>query len=361
MTTLLDPKGDYVFKRICGDEDNALLLVNLLNAVLGFPPGPEVKGVELQNPFVAKDYAQGKVSILDVLARDDLERLFHLEMQQLRPPAFRKRLLYYWSRGYSSQMTEGQRYELLQPCYSICFLNATLFDDDDFYHHTFRVRDDEHGILLCPDLEMHVIELSKFNVPVEQVKTQLERWCYFFKHGASLDLASLPATLDDPVIRKAVEVLVAISQNERERQWALERQRAERDAANILETAQVAQEQLKRGLEDLRGTLEELRGVREELRGVREEAKLAQEEAKLAQEEAKLAQEEAKLAQEEGFEKGKHIGRIQLLQQLLQQATTPSEELAQLPDKDLSRLAEALTRQISGNKQDNGPPPTDKA
>src|SRR5271165_3883511 len=83
MAVDIDPKVDYVFKRLCGDEDNALLLVDLLNAVLRFPPGRIVRGVTLLNPFVAKDYAEGKVSILDVRARDDPGRQFLLEMQQI--------------------------------------------------------------------------------------------------------------------------------------------------------------------------------------------------------------------------------------------------------------------------------------
>jgi hypothetical protein len=39
MANNLDPREDYVFKRLFGDEDNALLLVDQLNAVIGFPPG----------------------------------------------------------------------------------------------------------------------------------------------------------------------------------------------------------------------------------------------------------------------------------------------------------------------------------
>jgi len=38
MGTGIDPREDYVFKRVFGDEDNALLLVDLLNAVTGFSP-----------------------------------------------------------------------------------------------------------------------------------------------------------------------------------------------------------------------------------------------------------------------------------------------------------------------------------
>ena len=71
MATGIDPKVDYVVKRLFGDEDNALLLVDLLNAVLSFVAGRVVSGVTLLNPFVAKDFEQGKVPILDIRARDD--------------------------------------------------------------------------------------------------------------------------------------------------------------------------------------------------------------------------------------------------------------------------------------------------
>jgi hypothetical protein len=69
MASGIDPKGDYVFKRLCGDEDNALVLVDLLNAVLRFPTGRRVRGVALLNPFVERDYIECKVPIVDVQAR----------------------------------------------------------------------------------------------------------------------------------------------------------------------------------------------------------------------------------------------------------------------------------------------------
>src|ERR1051325_15676 len=63
MAIGIDPRVDYVFKRVFGDENNALVLVDLLNAVLEFPPGKLVRGVTMLNPFVASDYVEGKVPI----------------------------------------------------------------------------------------------------------------------------------------------------------------------------------------------------------------------------------------------------------------------------------------------------------
>jgi predicted transposase/invertase (TIGR01784 family) len=346
----IDPTVDYVFKRLCGDEDNALLLVDLLNAVLGFPAGRLVSGVTLLNPFVPKDYAEGKVSVLDVRARDDPGRQFLLEMQRFAPPALAERLLYYWAGGHADQLLKGDRYELLQPTYSICFLGEPLVPDA-FYHHRFRAYDEEHGVVLGRGFEVRLLELSKFDLPAEALTTPLERWCYFFKQGASLEPGNLPAALDVPVMRRAVEVLVKISQSELERQRYLERQRAERDAANIVETARVA--------------LEELRAAQENAKAAQEELRAAWESAKAAQESAKVAQEGAEAERQLGFHEGRgrgteegiRIGRIQVLQQLLGLPEAPREELAQLSEQSLGQLEDSLKRQLGGPKPANGTAP----
>ncbi len=311
MISGIDPKVDYVFKRLFGDEDHALLLVDLLNAVLVFAPGKVIRGVTLLNPFIARDY-DAKSSIFDVRARDDPGRQFLVEMQQVLHPGFANRLLYYWSGGHGEQLHPGEHYEMLLPTYSICLLNGTLVEENTDWHHTFRVYDEEHRVSLCKDLEIHLLELSKFDGPVEQVPTPLERWCYFFKHGASLDPDALPATLDNPLIRQAVEVLVKISQSEYERQRYLERQRAEQFAAS-----RAAQEKMARQLGYAEG-------------------------------------------HDEGMEKGRAVGRIQLLQQLLGQPETSSAELDQLPEEKLLQLEDSLRQQLSSKKQVNGAGPPDR-
>jgi len=310
MAANLDPQGDYLFKRLFGDEDQARVLVALLNGVLEIPAGRLVRGVALLNPFVAKESPGSKMPILDIRARDDLDRLFLVEMQRYVRAGLAKRMLYYWAGGYAEQLPRGERYELLMPTYLLCFLGETLFKEDAHYHHRFRVYDAEHDALLCRDLEIHVLELSKFNVPVEEVKMVRERWCYFVKHGAALDLATLPATLADPMIRQALEVLMKISQEERERQWAMEWERIRMDDASL----------------------------RGDLRAAKEEA-----------------QEEARVA----LGKGQRIGRIQLLQQLLAQPETSLEELVLLAEQDLLQMEESLKHQLSGRKQANGAPTSD--
>jgi predicted transposase/invertase (TIGR01784 family) len=253
--------------------------------------------------------------ILDVRALDDPGRQFLVEMQRLVRAGFLKRLLYYWSSGHAEQLFKGERYEMLQPTYIVCLVNETLFADA-VYHHCFRVYDDQHGVLLCKDLEIHVVELCKFDVAAAAVQTPLERWCYFFKHGASLDPAKLPATLDVPMIRKAVEILVKLSQDEIERHRAAERLRIQRDATDLVASARDARQ---------------------------------------------IGREEGREeGWQQGIERGKRIGRIQGLQQQLEQAETSDAELSRLPEPDLVQLEDSLKRQLQSKKQANGTPPTDK-
>jgi predicted transposase/invertase (TIGR01784 family) len=308
-----------------------------------------VTGVSLLNPSVPTELAEGKVPILDVRARDDPGRQFLLEVQQFVRPAFAKRALYYWSGAHAEQLLKGDHYEMLQPTYVICFLSEALFEDSA-YHHCFRPYDAEHGVLLCKDLEIHVLELSKFDLPVEEITTPLERWCFFFKHGASLDPDALPATLDVPAIHKALEVLVRISQNELERQRYLEQQRIDRDAASLRADVRMAQEQLRAAQEGARVAQEGARVAQEEARVAQEEARVAQEEARVAQEEA---EEKARVAQEVGI----RVGRIQAFQQLLGLPETSRADLGQLSEEGLVQLEESLKRQLSARRPANGTPP----
>jgi hypothetical protein len=118
------------------------------------------------------------------------------------------------------------------------------------------------------------------------------------EHKGAAAALELPATLDMPVIRKAVEVLMKLSREEVERHWAAERLRAARDAADRLATAR-------------------LRAERE----------------------------------------GELIGRIRLLQEWLQQPVTSREELARWPESDLVQLDATLYAQLRIGKAANGTPP----
>ena len=108
MVPGIDPKVDIVFKRLFGTPANADLLIDLLNAVLGFPPERAVTDVEIVNRFNEKEALDDKLSILDVKARDAAGRQFNVEMQVLPHGAYPKRIVYYLAKLHQQQLREGR-------------------------------------------------------------------------------------------------------------------------------------------------------------------------------------------------------------------------------------------------------------
>jgi hypothetical protein len=77
---LLDPKNDYVFKRLFGEHP--ALVVSLINDLR--PEEPAILAVEVLNPEISADELRGKYIILDLLARDETGHEYNIEMQVRR-------------------------------------------------------------------------------------------------------------------------------------------------------------------------------------------------------------------------------------------------------------------------------------
>jgi predicted transposase/invertase (TIGR01784 family) len=230
-----DPKVDYAFKKLFGNEENVSLLISLLNAVV---PSPRpVTAIQIVLPQTDKASPEEKLVVADVKARDQGNRQFHLEMQWQVPWFFSKRMLFYWSKFHPQQLQEGENYLTLRPTISICFTNRTIFTELDEHHLVFRLHEEKHGVIFSDDLEIHLIELPKFTKTVEQLTSALDRWCYFVRHGEDPDLDQLPASLDVPEIRRALEVLTVFTQDERERELYELRLMAQRDQSSLLQDA----------------------------------------------------------------------------------------------------------------------------
>jgi predicted transposase/invertase (TIGR01784 family) len=205
MVPGIDPKVDIVFKRLFGTEANADLLIDLLNAVLAFPPAGVVTAVEILNPFSDTEALDDKLSILDIKARDAAGRQYNVEMQVLPHVAYPQRIVYYLTKLHQQQLRAGEPYGNLAPSYSISFLNHVLYPEGRRWHWCFQLRDvDEPAVVFSDQLELHIVELPKFTRVATELATGCERWTYFLRHGNELDTERLPEPLQTPTIRKAM-------------------------------------------------------------------------------------------------------------------------------------------------------------
>ena len=208
----IDPKIDCVFKALLGSEDNRRLLIHFLNAILATDLPSPVTEVAILNPYNERESRADKLSIVDVKARDDQERLYQVEIQLLAFPDLPARVLYTWADLYSQQLQSGQDYGELQPTYAIWVLAEDLLPADPAYAHRYRLRDDQ-GRQLIDHGGIWLLELNKF--AAERVETEAQRWLKFLKEGERLDEANLPDWMQTDEMRQAMSTLKAFSEKER--------------------------------------------------------------------------------------------------------------------------------------------------
>jgi predicted transposase/invertase (TIGR01784 family) len=159
--TLLDPKNDYVFKKLFAEAPT--LLAGLINDVRGDEPPVEV--VEVINPRIEPEEITGKFIVLDILAKDQQGHRYNIEIQVRRYDPWSARSTYYLARTLSSQIVSGQDYQALRPVIGIHLLDFDLFDEPENAPQAqwcFELRDRTNPhIKLGDELKLHIIELAK--------------------------------------------------------------------------------------------------------------------------------------------------------------------------------------------------------
>ena len=248
MALGINPTVDYAFKKLFGDPANSDLLLHLLNAVLA-PVSPIVE-VEILNPFNEKEFADDKLSVLDVKARDARRAWFNIEMQSKSPSILRSRLPYYNASLFVDQLREGVDYQRLLPAISICFLQQVLIAEPlaaKAPHLTFVMRDRQFGVELSDSLQIHTIELAKYNFEEVTMNPDnhanadpLTRWAYLLTHAAQLDAAELRQQLPEPAFQKAIGVLEMIARTPEQRMQYEARVKGERDFSSFVADAREA-------------------------------------------------------------------------------------------------------------------------
>ncbi len=123
-------------------------------------------------------------------------------------------------------MKNAQDYDTLSKAIGIHILNFTSIPNVDKYHNVFHITEKKSGVLYFKDLELHTIELKKFNSNpiaelseiVSKITTSLDRWVAFLTRHDLLEQDHLPEVLNDHSIKKALNVLDVMGFNPEERE-----------------------------------------------------------------------------------------------------------------------------------------------
>ena len=99
---LLNPKNDYVFKRIFGYKGNENITKSLIENITE----TKINHIELiQDANLYKNLIGDKVGILDIKAILDNEVHTDIEMQIANNKSIIKRILFYWGKMYISNLS----------------------------------------------------------------------------------------------------------------------------------------------------------------------------------------------------------------------------------------------------------------
>ena len=238
MAIGVSPTVDFAFKLMLGNPEHTGVTIHFLNSILD--DQPRITQVEILNPFLGKESDDDKLSVLDILATDEHGRLLNIEMQTSLSAGLTKRLAYYASCLYVSQLTEGAGYAVLRPSISICVLTHAMFPQLPGLHLDFRLRE-KTGLILTDDLQIHLLELSKLRVTAQNVynASPAERWAYFLRNAEQMTKSDISRLFPDEEIAEAAGVLEMISQTPEQRLLYNARLKFQRDEeSRLLEARQ---------------------------------------------------------------------------------------------------------------------------
>jgi predicted transposase/invertase (TIGR01784 family) len=198
----VDIKNDVAFRKIFGNENRKEVLISFLNAVLLLKDNHQIVHVEILTPYQLPALKGGKVTILDVKAKDEKNKTYIVEMQVADVSGFDKRVLYYASKSYSSQIERGDDYEKLNPTYFIGILDFEVTQNPSFISR-HKVIDIDTGENFIKDIEFNFIELPKFTKKESELESIVDQWIYFIKNAENINV--VPENLNDTGLKYAYE------------------------------------------------------------------------------------------------------------------------------------------------------------
>ena len=245
MEKIILPTNDYAFKRIFGKLGNEKITQNLLNSILD----ENIENVELDcNTILEKDIYDDKIGILDIKAKLNNKFLCNIEMQIANRKNIEKRLLYYWSKLYTSGIKEGEDYSKLKKTIVILIADFELeiLKETAKYHTKWKIYESNHRKIILTDvLELNIIELPKTVYEIkEDYNKELLNWLKFIKNPEMIGEEEMEK---NPELRKAKEEYGKFNQDEHEKYIAELRDRYVREKKTSY--VEGVEERIKQGIE----------------------------------------------------------------------------------------------------------------
>ena len=244
---ILPPSDDRVFKLLLTSPEAKPGLMNLISGIID----RKVVDVVLYVNEPPTEDTEEKAERFDVNCKIDDGSQINLEMQASHMKEdldgqhrnLKGKSLYYLTDLHSSQPAKGlRRYDRLAKSYQITFCSYTVFPEQENYVNSFSMRHDITGELLLDAIHITFIELSKLGEVIKKPvsdMTALDKWSIFFQYAPDPQYRETVNKVIESkeVLAMAGELLMSISQNERERAIYRSRKKFQTDYQSDMATS----------------------------------------------------------------------------------------------------------------------------
>ena len=173
MVKILSPKNDVVFQKLFGTEQHKEILISFLNSILIKSGNEEIKSISIEEKRIdVSILVDEKLSILDIYVTTNHNVHINVEIQLINKYNMIERTLFYWSKMYMNQIKKGVDYSKLNKTITINILDFDYIDTIK-YHSWYHLYEAEEQNKLTDILEIHFVELNKFNKANKEYEKRL--------------------------------------------------------------------------------------------------------------------------------------------------------------------------------------------
>lgn len=224
--------NNYAFQKIF---KNTKIVKGFLMALLDLKEY-EIKKIEITDPFTLGKNNEEKEGILDIKLILNQNRKINIEMQNTSQDDWTERSLFYNCRMFTDGFQKGHPYGELPPCIHVGILSFNQMISPNYYHK-ISLMDEKTKEIYSRKFQFHMLELKKLeNVKEKQKRKPLYQWAKLIAAQTWEELEQ--ESKGNKYMERALEEMIKISQDEKERYLYLREEMAESDRVSQIQSAQ---------------------------------------------------------------------------------------------------------------------------
>jgi predicted transposase/invertase (TIGR01784 family) len=244
----INPFTDFGFKKIFGEEENKILLIDFLNSLLA--PASPIRAITfLKNEHLSSSVGDRK-AIFDLYCENEIGEKFIVELQKTLQQNFKDRSLYYACFALQEQAQTGIWNFGLKTVYVVSIMDF-VFDDTNStdYIHEVGLLNKKTNAVFNPHLQFVYLEMPKFGKKEAELNTILDKWVYNIKNLHTMK--KLPSHSNEGVFTRLFECAEYLNMSHAQKMAYHESYKHYNDLKNSLDTkfAQGIEQGIEHGIE----------------------------------------------------------------------------------------------------------------